>query len=118
MKIKTSELAGTALDWAVAKCEVTARGVHIGYLEAATFNMNRDAFSYSTNWLKGGPIIEREWICVDHLMNGQWLACKRTNEGDAMLFQSTGSTYLTAGMRCYVASKMGDEVNVPEELTK
>ena len=28
----------------------------------------------------------------------------------------TGPTPLIAAMRCYVASKLGDEVNVPEDL--
>ena len=28
-----------------------------------------------------------------------------------------GKTKLIAAMRCYVASKLGDEVEVPEELT-
>jgi hypothetical protein len=71
---------------------------------------------FSTSWLLGGPIIEREWICADRLLNGQWLAAKRNNSGDSMLFAKAGPTPLIAGMRCVVASKLGDEVEVPDEL--
>jgi hypothetical protein len=78
--------------------------------------VERGNFNPSTDWSQGGPIIEREWICPDRLLNGQWVACKRTDTGDSMLFARTGPTPLIAAMRCYVASKLGDEVEIPEEL--
>ena len=48
--MKTSELSGAALDWAVSKAE----GMAGHYLA--------NPYSYSTNWIFGGPIIEREKI--------------------------------------------------------
>lgn len=94
MKIKTSELSGAALDWAVAKCE----GHGIGALDDPWF-------APSTNWSHGGPIIEREKMGVFP-----------THGGWASGFQS-GPTPLIAAMRRYVASQLGDEVDVPEELS-
>jgi hypothetical protein len=35
---------------------------------------------------------------------------------DAQDIVQSGPTPLTAAMRCYVASKLGDEVEVPDEL--
>lgn len=114
--MKTSELTGPALDWAVAKCE----GAPEETLDPLTWDCTAwpsRCYDYSTDWAQGGPIIEREWICADRLLNGLWLAVKRNNEGDSMLFGMSGPTPLIAAMRCYVASKLGDEVDVPGELT-
>ena len=93
--MKTSALTGAALDWAVAKCE----GVDL------THGLTDDE-RYSTNWAQGGPIIEREGMGVFKLGYVR---------GWASGFQS-GPTPLIAAMRCYVASKLGDEVEIPEEL--
>jgi hypothetical protein len=38
-------------------------------------------------------------------------------EGDVMRESQSGETPLIAAMRCYVASKLGAEVQIPEELT-
>ena len=97
--MKTSELTGAALDWAVAKCE-------------KNWAFEPDGCdSYSTDWALAGPIIERERICADFLINRQWLAVSRITEK-----QGYGPTPLIAAMRCYVAACLGDEVDVPEEL--
>jgi Protein of unknown function (DUF2591) len=101
--MKTSELTGAALDWAVAKCERPNWDATI-----LTMNVLNGGFNPSINWAQGGPIIEREGI--DIYQSGVWVAemdGKHTTEGP---------TPLIAAMRCYVASKLGDEVDVPEEL--
>ena len=112
MKIKTSELQGAALDWAVAKCEV-----------GDAINEIDDPHFYSTDWALAGPIIEREGIALDCLRTcgaiDSWIAASEmVREGDeySPVIEFTGSTPLIAAMRCYVASKLGDEVEVPEEL--
>jgi hypothetical protein len=121
MKIKTSEATGPALDWLVAKCEGKFKSFNF-YLHESTGAFMLESgdvsflYSPSMQWKDGGPIIEREWLCVDRLMNGAWVATKRTDTGDSMLFAQIGPTPLIAAMRCYVASKLGDEVEVPEEL--
>lgn len=67
----------------------------------------------STDWAQGGPIIEREHIGTYHfvLPEDGWAA----SVFDDPIY--VGPTPLIAAMRCYVASKLGDEVEVPEELT-
>ena len=110
--MKTSELTGAALDWAVAMCE----GVTLDY------GLTDDE-RYSTNWAQGGPIIEREKITLDltdveydeesdtaiPLDTPVWWASKGEVCG-------RGPTPLIAAMRCYVASKLGDNIDVPKEL--
>ena len=123
--MKTSELSGAALDWAVAKCEFsgcegwdeTLSGVD------AVSDMEGKVFSPSTNWMQGGTIIEREKIGVwfsdsvidaetDEVVRGEtWYA--EGGDGD---YVQTGKTPLVAAMRCYVASKLGDDVEIPEGL--
>lgn len=112
--VKTSELTGAALDWAVAKCEgigLGPRGFVVYYHEGEP-----SMWYPSTNWAQGGPIIEREGINL-FLRKGAvaragkpWLAYNYDQ------LEAEGPTPLVAAMRCYVASKLGDEVEVPEEL--
>jgi hypothetical protein len=118
MKIKTSELKDLALDYLVAKCE--GRGFVFGetdYTDGHTYQRGTAQATgphYSTNWAQGGPLIEREKINVS-TYGGllQWIATKKTGE----TFEAvSGPTPLIAAMRCYVASKLGDEVEIPEEL--
>jgi hypothetical protein len=104
MKIKTSELTGAALDWAVAKCEGFIEDCN-GWLYQATLEEVEDgSYHPSTNWAQGGPIIERESMGVFPL-----------EEGWASGFQN-GPTLLVAAMRHHVASELGDTVDIPEEL--
>lgn len=107
MMRKTSELTGAALDWAVAKCK---GALWDGEGEPASYQTAYP--EYSTWWEYGGPIIEREKIAIDpDADDGQWAASTR----DAPCYW-VGPTPLIAAMRCYVASKLGDTVDVPDEL--
>lgn len=116
MEIKTNELSGIALDWAVAKCE----GAHpqISYPDKRLFGAIGDTFDYSTNWAQGGPIIEREaHNLFKHNGGKEWCcACNVPREGYAAIITADGPTPLIAAMRCLVASKLGDEVDVPDGL--
>ena len=108
--MKTNELRGPALDWAVAKCEGWPMDI---WYDEDLMPMIRDdeipEWKPSTDWAQGGPIIEREKIAT--YLNGDdgWTA----EDGWKI---ATGETPLVAAMRCYVAMKLGDEVEVPDEL--
>jgi hypothetical protein len=103
MIIKTSELQGTALDWAVGKCEGLSHWLH-------------GRVHYSTDWAQGGPIIEREVISLIHPKYDCWTAHCYDKTVDDESYTLDGPTPLIAAMRCYVASKLGDEIDVPDEL--
>jgi len=102
MKVKTRELEGAALDWVVTKLEA----------ERKRFTIYPEYISrHSTVWADGGPIIERERIEVRPYDKKKWIAT------DNLTNHTIGPTPLIAAMRCYVASKLDDEVDVPDELT-
>ena len=111
MKMKTSELTGLALDWAVAKCEKVDEYILYESFMSRWTDEEGDTYQYSTDWAQGGPIIEREEIDIQCFPRKNGTKVWRT-------FYADGSTPLIASMRCYVASKLGDEVEIPDELTK
>lgn len=131
VNIKTSELQGPALDWAVAVALEREYGegrvVKVCRLEA-TFpawiereNSPGSApyyhrFSPSTDWSQGGPLIERERICVGDSIHpdDNWTATIYVPDEEP--WQLDGPTPLIAAMRCLVAAKLGDTVEVPEGL--
>lgn len=142
MKIKTSELIRPALDWVVAKCEDlplmldpmgfrkerleapqsgwwvwygTQESMLIGYKPTRPSDIQ--GYSPSTDWAQGGPIIERERIEFSILTKkaGFIMAIGVSSDGNSIV-SAEDPTYLTAAMRCYVASKIGDEIEIPDEL--
>lgn len=109
--MKTSELTGSALDWAVAKCE----GItwEQGDLDAGEYG---PGFKPSADWSQGGPIIEREGMHVDCLRQGEKPVWEAWPYASGTKDIQQGPTPLIAAMRCYCASKLGDTVEIPEEL--
>ena len=116
--MKTNELIGAQLDWAVAKCaKLTIIQIKGGFPYVPKYpTIGGQRFSPSTDWSQGGPIIEREHIntCSGY----QWEASKDFDAigGDSDTAVEYGPTPLIAAMRCYVASQLGDEVELPKEL--
>lgn len=112
--MKTCELEGAELDYWVANALNEGNGG------------NRDQFMwahgvgwlrYSEEWGLGGPIIEREQESIDDKgAGGLWRsqgAWKSQLKRDGWVCD--GPTPLIAAMRCYVASKFGEEVSHPKE---
>lgn len=75
-----------------------------------------DGFTPSRSWMFGGPIIDREHITLlSPTNNGSWNWI--ADKGRVRCFSGGADrSPLTAAMRCHVTSKLGDEVEVPEEL--
>ena len=96
--MKTSELSDAALDWAVGKCIGLSHALH-------------GRVPYSTDWAHGGPIIERAKI--ELIPKGSYWDAFFAPD-DHIPYE--GETLLIAAMRAFVASKLGDEVEVPEEM--
>jgi hypothetical protein len=116
--MKTNQLTGAALDWAVAKCEGRQEPEVVNNFAVAWYTWPNT--HYSTNWAQGGPIIEREGISIRYSekdARGAWYAVLGPNRFLSPDHEGSGPTPLIAAMRCYVASKLGDEVDVPKELT-
>ena len=106
MKIKTNELKDAALDWAVAKCEAYPMGIWYDEKELPIIRDDEvPEWNPSTNWSQGGSLIERVGI-----------ALLPPELAEMPGYEGRGETLLIAAMRCYVSSKLGDEIEIPEEL--
>lgn len=123
--VATNELSGLALDLAAAKAEYTD-GRWIGVLHGHSIGVETSpgsciqfVFRPTTDWAHGGPIIERERIEVTPPVSltdsdQDWMATDIDDSGIGHL--TTGPTPLIAAMRCFVASKLGDKIDVPKEI--
>ena len=135
IKIQTRDLTGLALDWAVAKCEglLDPRERFGKMLPAVVIDMKywtdrnpivrvnpcpdvyyRAEYDPSTNWEFGGPIIEREKL--DLFCSGNMWDASTGDRGNNDI--QSGPTPLIAAMRCYVANKLGNDIEIPKELVK
>lgn len=116
-KIKTNELIGKALDCAAAIAQGAVAEMQSGGLtwliEGAMLGYVR-SYIPSEDWAQGVPIIEKEKITLKP--NGPiWVAYAKGKLVD-IVYPMEGQTALIAAMRAFVASKLGDEVEVPGEL--
>ena len=144
--MKTADLIGPALDWAVAMAlghatklrtwveltdaldPVEDKDIIDFHRERQTVRVSSEAFpgsgwypcpKFSSDWSQGGPIIEREKIDCIADPNGKdvWMGqLYAARLGGNKVVRSFGPTPLVAAMRCFVASKLGDEVDIPKEL--
>lgn len=127
--MKTSELTDQALDWAVAKTlgyfETKSRnGLNVGLLDHGSIwaaphpnawrKSDYKRFQPSTDWAQGGPLMDQAEIDTYLYERGSpfgWVA-----EITGTKFKGNGPTRLIAAMRCLVASRLGNEVEIPEDL--
>ena len=118
MKIQTQALIGRPLSWAVATCsgyavDISKSGIYLGGSDIEC--------SYSDDWGQAGPIIEQESISIqmaypaDDGKPALWYAAAFATSIKAPP-RAHGPTPLVAAMRCFVLSKLGEEVDVPGGL--
>lgn len=110
VEVKTEELSGSALDWAVAKSvpqkywPVIIRG--LVYLDNECEHI---PYSPSNDWSQCGPLIDRRITTLCSPRDGYWCAHAGNHLGE-------GDSALVASCRAIVANKLGDTVSVPAEL--
>ena len=131
MKIKTQDLTDAALDWAVQEIEyqrMVAEGEHVKQWALDDHRAGASINHYSTDWLWGGAIIDREITKIFRNVGGTWSAMilkdvpiPPEDRGTSLAltrraqWNGAGPTPLIAAMRCF-CSKLGDVVDIPEEL--
>ena len=118
--MKTSELSNSALDWAVAKADNNlfpagdVRLIDGGVITISAGGHEKadhwHRYSPSIDWALAGPIIERELIAIGFDDEFGWIGI------DMDGFYFMGATPLEAALRCYVVSKLGAEIDIPEKL--
>ena len=97
--IKVAKATERQLNWLVARIEGDELPKSRG-----------KGLDYSSDWAHGGPILEREAISV-YRMTSDWSAAYNPSGAT-----QDGPTPLIAARRCYVSNRLGNEVEVPEEL--
>ena len=131
MKIKTSHLSGIKLDYAVILASGNAREIvdpidSRSLVDEFKLRWEEGEFRFSSEWGQGGQIIDREGISTTPCYTGgrrntgadAWRADIAFKDGIFTLGENTqyAVSALIAAMRCYVQSRLGDEVEIPEEL--
>lgn len=124
-----AELDGIVLDYAVAIVEGGHRLRADGFTWRVTINglsrvlgQGRGTIGYQPgrDWQHGGPIIEQHEITIKHatptMQESRWQAFPSMSAKGAGGKCGTGPTPLVAAMRCHVASKLGDSVEIPKDL--
>jgi len=137
VEMKTGELVGLALDWAVF-CSVYPgmrptinvipatsvdrkpfskpisfpQAIYLSYSGAYDTEID---WSPSTDWNQGGPLRDQYRIDVQFDPNGKPVVMAHLSL-DKLTYRAYGPTSLVAAMRCIVTSQYGDTVQVPAEL--
>ena len=125
MLINVERLSDISLNYAVAKCKGAEdywinsdnTVVNIMWDEKFDTPLNKTGYSPCTDWSLGGLIIDENTIEVKkhHVyVAGIWY---RDGIGkDELVVKATGTTYLEAGMRCYVKLIAGNEIDIPDDI--
>lgn len=140
VEVKTAELSGAALDWAVAEAEGVQRFVMgddwpgnsvvadaadrdrvvicnlVGRLVVSRGGWNGQ-WTPSTDWSQGGPLIESHFVKLEP-QGAAWKAGTDLRIGGTPYVEATGPVALCAAMRAIVVAKLGDVVQVPAELVQ
>ncbi|WP_404823273.1 phage protein NinX family protein [Pseudomonas capsici] len=122
IEVKTAELTGAALDWAVAQVD----GVKTIMLQVRSSEHKKpfalagsialplaaeEGYAPSICWHCGGPLVDR--FKIEIIRCHDEVHAKVAGKTNAAGY---GDTVLVAACRAIVASKLGDTVQVPREL--
>ena len=106
IEVKTAELEGAALDWAIGKVEAGDNWENeffrLGWLQR---------WAPSTDWSQGGLLIDEHRVLF-----GQHFGVFVATIPGLAPTHAAGETHLIASCRVIVAAKLGDTVQVPAEL--
>lgn len=128
IEVRTADLIGPALDWAVGMavdgtcidCTGSVPRWKFPTLEASVWGGDVELgdierYSPSTDWSQGGPLIEKYRIRITPEYEGQWYA-DLYRDDEEPLASAEGSTALIAVCRSVVAVEFGEVVQAPKEL--
>ncbi|MFB1630219.1 DUF2591 domain-containing protein [Pseudomonas sp. AP-1] len=124
IEVKTADLAGETLGWAVGKAE----GLDVLLVPPQYGNPWRVFARYQAqaiehtkrynpweDWALGGAMIERRMVSLHcpQSTDDVWAGWVITDKGE---FCQAGDSALIAACRAIVAARLGDTVQVPKEL--
>lgn len=125
IEVKTAELSGAALDWAIGN--ICASGERRLYPDGVFWRIGPfgNFWNPSADWSQGGPLIEKYMRELSLAIAPYRDFFEATNTdaadgfstpGNVPAIYSYGSTPLIAACRAIVAARLGDTVRVPAEL--
>lgn len=124
VSVPVHELTERALNYAVAVAEgrkvVLWKSGDGRYFPAEKWSENPAGdctlMRQSQDWKQGGEIIERERIALSPSTETPNVLASLFNVEKGTAFHARASTPLTAAMLCYVGSRLGGAIDVPEVL--
>nr|WP_294974929.1 phage protein NinX family protein [uncultured Pseudomonas sp.] len=129
VEVKTADLSGVALDWAVAQAAgwVSARMVAIMVPSKTYYEIHAPSgleLRPSTDWCQCGPLIAKYQVALVPEAHDGHEGTEMSERWYADIYYGGGQRYTTehcdtaliAGCRAIVASAFGDTVKIPKEL--
>ena len=113
--IKTEDLTGSALDWAVAKAVGQLDFVMVTEASHALIHLDGHGWAPSTDWSQGAPLIERFSMMIDKNFE-EFSTPEQPWFAQTDFYWEVGQTVLIAICRAVVRRQLGDTVNIPVEL--
>jgi len=132
MKIKTVELVGVALDYAVAIATDKRTRVYIGYFSVLTGNASgHDHISHFTptaRWSDVGPLVDQYKVWLSPPVNDPHPDPDMPDGWDAEIYDADGMekvahiigapTARLAVCRAIVTARLGETVDIPDALVQ
>jgi len=118
-EVKTAELKGGALDWAVKRAigAVDEPGHIVTFPEGFHIPWMMGVYAPSSNWDQCGPLIAKYRPDLQTTTTGEIVAYLNNDVNDpGPLIEGRGKDYLIAACRVVVQFELGDTVQVPQEL--
>nr|WP_052923222.1 hypothetical protein [Escherichia coli] len=121
MKVKTADLKGINLDWAVAMIDFKYFKLESPSPEALNFFLKCQkspfpVFDYSSNWERVGPLIEASSPVITICQAKVRTEISTLENGILSTGVGLSISYLESFLRAFVALHSGDEVDIPDEL--
>jgi hypothetical protein len=120
VEVKTADLIGKQLDYAVAVveghplCEECMYGSDV--LIIGTGYGDLEGFSPSTRWIQCGPLIDKYDVWFNSRDHHERIAAWANTNTPSVKILGCGKSRLTAACRAIVQAKLGPMVSVPEEV--
>lgn len=107
VEVKTAELIGPALDWAVGVADGNPMRVPVSDV---VWSDHHGSYSPSINWAQCGPLFDKHCSALNKSESGWW-----THAGNRI---GEGETAMVAICRAIVATKFGDVAQVPAGMVE
>lgn len=109
--VDTSQLTGQALDWVVTAIQKPeALSSFSGWLNEHANGQHR----YSSDFNTGMPVL----VAENATWNGQSATICKYRDGDYPAWTEYGNGFLQAGLRAFVATRLGAKVSIPAILVQ